>query len=101
MSFCWRAPAETESSTQWLSRKFQEIFGQLGAFPGILVFEKDKSILPVLLKDALHPGLQLRLAIIRPAQTQISPISGRFERNLQLIFLFGDAQRRFMLPQQF
>src|SRR5437867_4585204 len=83
-----------------LVRQLEKPSGHLRPFAFLLVLEKDEGILPVLLTHALHPRLQLYIAIVRPPQSQIAPIRRRYERNLKIVFRFGYAQRRPMIAQQ-
>src|SRR5207302_2983959 len=87
------AMASPISRLSELLAQLQKSLGHLRPFAFLLVLEKDERVLPVFLAHALRPRLQLRIAIVRPSQSQITPIRCRYERNLKIIFRFGDAKR--------
>src|SRR6266481_3563410 len=63
------------------------------------MFEEDEGVLPVLGLYALHPFLEVRIAIVGAAQAQVAPVRRGYEGYLQVIFGFGDAKRGPMIAQ--
>src|SRR5947209_3981454 len=64
------------------------------------MLEKDERFLPGLTGDSLSPVAQVRVAVLRTTQAEVSPFSSGDKRNLQLIVGVRQAKGRVVLAKK-